>query len=87
MNVAWVSLGFGRIGSRVAGSRIGDRILDRPYDLKEIPESARHGAMPLTMDELLATSDVLSIHVDGRASNHNLSGTDELNRLPGLCCR
>ena len=75
-------LGFGRIGSRVAevASAIG---FSTAYtDLKEIPESARHGAMPLTMDELLATSDVLSIHVDGRASNHNLVGTDELNRLP-----
>jgi phosphoglycerate dehydrogenase-like enzyme len=75
-------LGFGRIGSRVAevASTLGFSIAYT--DLREIPESDRHGATALPLEELLSTSDVLTIHVDGRPSNHDLIGARELARLP-----
>jgi phosphoglycerate dehydrogenase-like enzyme len=69
--------GFGRIGSRVAraGRALGMTVLF--HDLREIPEAAREGARPVSRDELLAQSDFLTVHVDGRASNRGLVGPDE----------
>jgi phosphoglycerate dehydrogenase-like enzyme len=63
-------LGFGRIGRRVAevASAIGFRVLYN--DHLEIPESSRHGAEPVSLEKLLSESDVLSVHIDGRESNH-----------------
>ena len=63
-------LGFGRIGRRVAqvANAIGFRTIY--HDLLEIPESERHGAEPVSLDALLADSDVLTVHVDGRDANH-----------------
>ncbi len=71
-------LGFGRIGSRVG--RIARAIgFETIYtDLVDIPESARHGARPVGIEELLSASDVLSIHVDGRDANRGLLGSEEL---------
>lgn len=64
--------GMGRIGTGLARAVAG---LDMPaiyHDLLEIPESKRYGARPVARDELLAGADVISIHVDGRASNRGL---------------
>lgn len=74
-------LGLGRVGSRVAraAAAFGARVLF--HDLLDIPEDRRHGATPVPMDQLLAESRVLSIHVDGRASNHGLLGRAHLARL------
>jgi len=62
-------LGLGRIGSQVArvGAAFNMNVLF--HDLLEIPEPRRAGAVPVSRDELLHRSDVLTIHVDGRASN------------------
>jgi len=67
-------LGLGRIGSRVAqvARAIGFEVVFN--DLLEIPESRRHGAMPVPVDELFAESDVISLHCDGRASNRGFVG-------------
>lgn len=74
-------LGFGRIGSRVAevASAIGFAVLYT--DLLEVPESRRHGATSVSLDDLLGNSDVLSVHVDGRTSNRNLLGARELSLM------
>lgn len=62
-------LGLGRIGRRVAqvAGSIGFEVVYN--DLLEIPESARHGARPVALEELFSESDVISLHCDGRASN------------------
>ncbi|MCH2149355.1 MAG: hypothetical protein MK095_07965 [Phycisphaerales bacterium] len=75
-------LGFGRIGSRVAEVAAAIGFSTAYTDLRVIPESARHHAIALSLDELLSTSDVLSIHVDGRPSNRDLLGSRELALLP-----
>lgn len=78
-------LGLGRIGSAVARAASALGMPTVFHDLIEIAPGARHGAAPVGMDELMARSDVLSIHVDGRTSNRALVGTALLARArPGL---
>ena len=73
--------GFGRVGSRVArvASAFGMRVLF--HDLLDIPEAARGGALVVAREVLLRESDVVSIHVDGRASNRNLLDRDALEQM------
>lgn len=64
--------GFGRIGSSIA--RVA-QAYDMPalyHDLLDIPEPRRAGARPVPLNDLLARSDILTIHVDGRPENRNL---------------
>lgn len=73
--------GFGRIGSSMA--RVA-RALDMRClynDLLEIPESNRHGAEPVDVEMLLKESDIVSIHVDFRPSNHHLVGRSAFARM------
>lgn len=74
-------LGLGRIGSRVARAlgALGARVLF--HDLRDVPESETSGAIPVTFDELLARSDVLTIHVDGRPENLGLIGASRIALL------
>jgi len=74
-------LGLGRIGQRVArmASAVGFSLFYT--DLLAIDESKRSGATPLPLDELLSTSDVLSIHVDGRLANHGLLNEEHIAML------
>lgn len=74
-------LGLGRIGKRMArvGAAFGMRVLY--HDLLEIPEGLRHGALPISRDELLHESDIFSIHVDGRASNRGLMNADVFGKM------
>jgi phosphoglycerate dehydrogenase-like enzyme len=62
-------LGFGRIGSRVAqvARAIGFRVLYN--DLRTFAPSLRHGAEPVSADDLFARSDVITLHIDGRPGN------------------
>ncbi|MBX3354944.1 MAG: hypothetical protein KF724_04520 [Phycisphaeraceae bacterium] len=62
-------LGLGRIGSRVAevARAIGFEVVYN--DLLDIPSERRCGAMPVSLTELFAESDVISLHCDGRPSN------------------
>lgn len=73
--------GLGRIGSRVA--RIGAAFNMRVFyhDLLDIPASRRWGATPVSRDQLLSESDVLSLHVDPRESNHRMISGDVLARV------
>ena len=65
-------IGFGRIGTRVGalGAALGMRILY--CDLLDLPEHKAAGAERVTMDELVRTSDAITVHADGRASNRHL---------------
>lgn len=75
-------LGFGRIGQRVAEVASAVGFSTCYTDLLDIAVSKRHGARPLQLEELLSNSDILSIHVDGRASNRGLLGASRLRLLP-----
>lgn len=72
--------GLGRIGSGVArlGAALDMRVIY--HDLLEIPPAGRHGAEPVPVDRLLAESDVLTVHVDGRERNRGLVGAGVLAR-------
>lgn len=77
-------LGFGRIGRRVAqvAAAIGFEV--RFHDLVEVPEADRAGARAVTAERLFAECDVVTVHVDGRASNARLVGPHLLERMrPG----
>ena len=71
-------IGFGRIGRRVAevAHAIGFRV--NYHDILDIPGDERRGAIPLGLEELLNESDVLTIHIDGRPSNHGFMNANRL---------
>jgi D-3-phosphoglycerate dehydrogenase / 2-oxoglutarate reductase len=69
-------VGYGKIGAQLSilAEALGMDV--RFYDVEE--KLALGNAEPCrTLDELLATSDVVSVHVDGRADNRNLFGARE----------
>jgi phosphoglycerate dehydrogenase-like enzyme len=74
-------LGLGRVGTRVArvGSSFGMRAIY--CDLREIPEVSRAGARPVAFARLLAESDVLTVHVDGRPDNRMLIGANQFGMM------
>jgi len=41
-------------------------------DLIDIPQDKRFNAEPVSLENLLTRSDILTIHIDGRSSNHHL---------------
>jgi len=75
-------LGLGKIGSRVASvaRAFGARTLYNDHEEHAVLEP--HGAEPVSPTELFERSDILTIHVDGRAANRELIGTDLLDRMP-----
>lgn len=74
-------LGLGRIGRRVAevAKAIGFDVIF--HDIRGIPDEDRNGAEPVDLDTLFAESDIVTVHVDGRASNRHFVGAELLNRL------
>jgi phosphoglycerate dehydrogenase-like enzyme len=74
-------LGLGRIGRRVAevARAIG---FDVAYhDVAEIPHERRNGAHAVSAEELFASSDVLTVHIDGRASNRGFVSAGLIERM------
>lgn len=67
-------LGFGRVGRRVTdvARAIGFDVVF--HDVLQVPESEWRGARPVSAAELFATSDVVTVHIDGRASNRGFVG-------------
>ncbi|HLP83050.1 MAG TPA: NAD(P)-dependent oxidoreductase [Phycisphaerales bacterium] len=63
-------LGLGRIGSRVARIARGFEMDVAYYDVAEIGEEKRFGAQPMPLTDLLHWADIVTVHVDTRASNH-----------------
>lgn len=78
-------LGFGRIGSRVGKvlSALGCTV--RYHDIQAIPADARHGCQPVSLEELQATSQVLTVHIDWREGNHHFVNKDFLAKLRPDC--
>jgi phosphoglycerate dehydrogenase-like enzyme len=62
-------LGLGRIGSRVARMGVGIGMDVLYHDIREIGEQDRGGARPVSLAELCAKADVLTLHIDPRESN------------------
>jgi phosphoglycerate dehydrogenase-like enzyme len=76
-------VGFGNIGRRVAYlcHALGANIIysERffvPYALR-----ADTGAKPVSLDELLAASDIVSVHVPSYTANRAMIGWDQLNKM------
>jgi phosphoglycerate dehydrogenase-like enzyme len=74
-------LGTGRIGRRVAEVARAIGFTVRCCDLVEIPERDRHGAAQVDATTLFAESDVITVHVDGRASNAGFVGASLIGRM------
>ena len=74
-------LGLGRIGKRVAevARAIGFTVVY--HDIEEIAPDARRGAEPVTATRLFAESDVITVHVDGRASNKHFVGRELISLM------
>ena len=74
-------LGLGRVGKGVArvASALGCRVIYN--DLVEIDPSQRFGADPVSVDDLFATADIVSLHIDGRSSNRGFVNDRLLERL------
>lgn len=74
-------LGLGKIGSQVARAARALDVTVQYYDLRDIAPDSRHGATPVSRDELLSTSDILTVHVDGRKANTNLVNAEFLSHV------
>jgi phosphoglycerate dehydrogenase-like enzyme len=74
-------LGFGRVGRRVAdvARAIGFDVVF--HDVLNVPESERRGARSVSAAELFATSDVVTVHIDGRASNRGFVNAALINAM------
>ncbi|MFJ9540997.1 hydroxyacid dehydrogenase [Streptomyces sp. NPDC101225] len=87
--------GIGNLGRRVGvvgASRIGRRLLEllRPFDLRpsladpyvDAAESAALGVPLLSLDDLLRTSDIVTLHAPATPETHHLIGRRELALMP-----
>lgn len=74
-------VGLGRIGSRVARIARGYGMEVVYHDVRRIPRAEREGARAVDIDELLASADVVSLHVDARGENRGLLGRAWLSRM------
>lgn len=72
-------VGCGHIGKDLAPllKAFGCRVL--AHDIRHVPEFyAAHGVEPVTLDELLAVSDVVSLHLPGGTGTRNLLSAERL---------
>jgi D-3-phosphoglycerate dehydrogenase / 2-oxoglutarate reductase len=77
-------VGYGKIGSQVSdlGEALGMRVVF--HDVAHV--LARGNARAVSFRELLGTADVVTLHVDGKATNQGLFGEEEiLTMKPGAC--
>ncbi|MEU9452403.1 hydroxyacid dehydrogenase [Streptomyces sp. NPDC048277] len=85
----------GNLGRRVGligASRVGRRVLEllRPFDLAvslydpyvDAAEAARLGAVPLSLDELLRTSDIVSVHAPDIPQTQGMLSRERLALIP-----
>jgi D-3-phosphoglycerate dehydrogenase len=75
-------IGFGRIGSSVAvrAAAFGMKILAFDPLIKAEDIQAR-GGIPVTLDELLAQSDVITMHMPLTADSRNLLSTEAFEKM------
>jgi len=77
-------VGYGKIGSQLSdlAEAMGMRVVF--HDVAHV--LARGNAHPVSFGELLESSDVITLHVDGREQNRDLIGENEFRRMkPGAC--
>ncbi len=78
-------LGFGRVGRRMARIARAFDVRVLYNDLLDVETEARFGAEPVSLERLLAESDVLSLHIDGRPSNRHFIDAHRLSMCrPGV---
>lgn len=77
-------VGYGKIGSQLSdlAEAMGMRVVF--YDVSHV--LARGNARPLGFRELLESSDVVTLHVDGKPQNKNLFGADEFAAMKEGAC-
>src|SRR5208282_6146521 len=77
-------VGYGKIGSQVSdlAEAMGMRVVF--HDVAHV--LARGNARAVNFRELLETSDVITLHVDGKAQNQDLFGEDELRAMKDGAC-
>lgn len=77
-------VGYGKIGSQLSdlAEAMGMRVVF--HDVSHV--LARGNARPLGFRELLETSDVVTLHVDGKPQNRNLFGGDEFAAMKEGAC-
>ena len=77
-------VGYGKIGSQVSdlSEALGMRVVF--HDLAHV--LARGNARAVSFRELLETSDVITLHVDGKPQNQNLFGDEELRAMKDGAC-
>ena len=77
--------GMGKIGTRVAKAAAALDMTVIYHDLVEIPAEKRHGATPVSRDELCKRADILTVHIDGRRSNRHAVNAAAVNAMkPGV---
>jgi D-3-phosphoglycerate dehydrogenase len=77
-------VGYGKIGSQVSdlAEALGMRVVF--HDISHV--LARGNARPVPFRELLETSDVITLHVDGKAQNQDLFGEEEFRAMKNGAC-
>ncbi len=72
-------IGYGKIGSQLSdlAENMGMRVIFT--DVADV--LARGNAKRVPLDELLATADVITLHVDGRDSNRNFFDAEKLSAM------
>ena len=77
-------VGYGKIGSQVSdlAEALGMRVVF--HDVAHV--LARGNARPVSFRELLATADVITLHVDGKMQNQDLFGEDEILGMKDGAC-
>ena len=77
-------VGYGKIGSQVSdlAEAMGMRVIF--HDIAHV--LARGNARPVSFRELLETSDVITMHVDGKPQNKDLFGEEEFCAMKDGAC-
>jgi D-3-phosphoglycerate dehydrogenase len=77
-------IGYGKIGSQLSdmSEALGMRVVFA--DIADV--LARGNAKRVSLDELLATSDIVSLHIDGRAGNKGFLDTRKLAAMKNGAC-
>ena len=77
-------VGYGTIGSQLSAlaENLGMRVIFA--DVSDV--LARGNAKRVSLDELLATADVITLHIDGRGSNRNFFNAEKFKAMKDGAC-
>lgn len=74
-------IGVGAIGMAVAARAMGFGMDILGYDIIQRPEASRYGLLYTSLDELLAKSDIVTIHAPLTSATRNLLGAREFRHM------